>query len=473
MKHLILTAVCALTTAACVETLDKTAVVAGADASGTSAACKAQYPEPIVMTTPDEQLFASGVLQPDGTIVAAHVLKTTSKSFSRLMQFNTAGPTGKLDIKLDTLTNEEVYTVLQDGDGWVMNATAFGKDDDPVLIRVSQAGVAQVTAVDLGGSEQCYGLAKAGANYVLTGRHAAPTGTKGFLIVLDGKGKCLQGCDNPGYDSGAGSANTSLNGVELLPGGDFLVAGETLPSGGKGGLDGGIWRIASDGNQKWVKVLGSNGEDWFWSLRAAAQPEGGFVAYGKKAGQGWLVALDAQGEPTWDVSLPETKDVFIVAPMPYGWVVGALTAGGQRLLGIDGAGHVLWQQSHLGKPYSILRVPTGLAVVGDLQGDARILFTDPWGNATCASAGKCAGILTCDDNKACTDDVCGNTTGCTHAAANDGQPCDDGVACTAGDVCGSGQCAGKAKVCDDGKACSVDSCDPKTGQCSFDASKCP
>lgn len=463
----------ALCATACVETLDKSSVVAGADASGTSAACKAQYPEPIVMTTPDEQLFASGVLQPSGTIVAAEVVKTASKSFSRLMEFDKSGATGKLDLKLDTLTNEEVYGVLRDGDGWVMNATAFGKDDDPVLIRVSPAGVAQVTVHDLGGSEQCYGLGKAGANYVLTGRHAAPSGTKGFLLVLDGKGTCLLNCGTPSYDSGAGSANTSLNGVEVLPGGDFLVAGETLPVGGQGGLDGGIWRIGSDGSQKWVKVLGSSAEDWFWSLRAALQPQGGFLAYGKKAGQGWLVALDPQGEVKWEVSLPDTKDVFIVTPMPYGWVVGALTAGGQRLLGIDGAGHVLWQQSHLGKPYSILPVPTGLAVVGDLQGDARILFTDPWGNATCASAGKCAGVLTCDDNKACTDDVCANATGCTHATANDGQPCEDGVGCTAGDICAAGQCAGKAKVCDDGKACSADTCDPKTGECSFDTTKCP
>ncbi len=87
---------------------------------------------------------------------------------------------------------------------------------------------------------------------------------------------------------------------------------------------------------------------------------------------------------------------------------------------------------------------------------------------TCA-AGKClAGkALDCDDGNICTSDQCDKAAGCQHAI--NGKPCDaDDNKCTVGDVCAAKVCvAGKKKVCDDGQVCTVDSCDKKSGACTW------
>ena len=87
---------------------------------------------------------------------------------------------------------------------------------------------------------------------------------------------------------------------------------------------------------------------------------------------------------------------------------------------------------------------------------------------SCAK-GLCMGKgVTCLDEKGCTDDSCDKTKGCLYTP--NAAPCDDGNACTLNDACAEGACqAGTAKPCDDQKDCTVDSCDPKTGDCLYDA----
>ncbi len=71
----------------------------------------------------------------------------------------------------------------------------------------------------------------------------------------------------------------------------------------------------------------------------------------------------------------------------------------------------------------------------------------------------------CNDGNSCTVDACDKDKGCT-AKAMSGLACDDGDLCTDNDICEAGKCkTGKPKVCDDSKDCTVDTCDAKTGKC--------
>jgi hypothetical protein len=79
-------------------------------------------------------------------------------------------------------------------------------------------------------------------------------------------------------------------------------------------------------------------------------------------------------------------------------------------------------------------------------------------------AGQCVitAFVGCDDDNLCTDDSCDIEIGCVHAANS--VPCDDGTVCTVGDICANSACEpGAALVCDDANLCTDDSCDPALG----------
>jgi len=86
-------------------------------------------------------------------------------------------------------------------------------------------------------------------------------------------------------------------------------------------------------------------------------------------------------------------------------------------------------------------------------------------NGTCI-AGK---PLNCDDSNVCTAETCDPKLGCTQVQL--AVSCDaDGDLCTSGDKCKSGACvAGPTTACNDNLFCTKDSCNPKSGQCVFDA----
>ena len=79
----------------------------------------------------------------------------------------------------------------------------------------------------------------------------------------------------------------------------------------------------------------------------------------------------------------------------------------------------------------------------------------------------------CDDGVVCTTDTCDIKTGvCTYS--NNTAACEDGSPCTQNDACSGGSCvSGSAKSCDDGNACTTDSCDSATGGCIFNANTAP
>jgi hypothetical protein len=91
------------------------------------------------------------------------------------------------------------------------------------------------------------------------------------------------------------------------------------------------------------------------------------------------------------------------------------------------------------------------------------------------TAGECSGgLISCNDNDPCTQDLCDPASGCLHPPTA-GQPvCDDGNGCTLVDKCQGGLCVGSSpKPCDDGNICTNDSCSPLSGACTFTANTAP
>jgi hypothetical protein len=82
--------------------------------------------------------------------------------------------------------------------------------------------------------------------------------------------------------------------------------------------------------------------------------------------------------------------------------------------------------------------------------------------------GACTGGVeqNCDDDNACTLDVCVTNVGCEHQPAP-GKACDDGDPCTSGDVCQGTVCVGpnNSCVCGDGFCAASESCSSCPNDC--------
>lgn len=431
------------------------------DTADVPAACTPSYPEPFILTTPDEQKFHGGVVQPDGSLVLAEVFNSVDNPYSRLI-----GVAGGLDVKLNKLQQEVVYGVVADGTGWALAGSVTGTSGDDVLFaRVSASGAVQVEIpIDFGGSEHAIGLSKVGNNFALFGRRSKPSSV--FLVFVDSKGACIGDSCKTGFYKGSPTSEGDYgDALAVAADGSYFLVGESQTGVDFGAIDGVLYHIGTDGKELWHKVYGAADDDWFYAILPAKIPVGSWVLAGSKGGgTGWLLAVDANGNVLWEATLPGCYVIDSLVAVPYGWVAATTTAGGQKLFGVDPSGNILWSKTYLGSPYQVLAVPTGLAVIGGLQGDAQVMFTDLWGNETCAAADKCAGVLSCDDGKACTDDICVAKSGCTHTVANDGQWCGDGDACLQAGKCAGGKCvAGKALDCDDKNTCTDDSCDKVKG----------
>ena len=76
--------------------------------------------------------------------------------------------------------------------------------------------------------------------------------------------------------------------------------------------------------------------------------------------------------------------------------------------------------------------------------------------------GDCEGnLVSCNDNNPCTDDSCEPKKGCLHTGNN--AICDDSNKCTQGDACKNSVCGGSPVDCDDGNVCTDDSCEKDSG----------
>ena len=107
------------------------------------------------------------------------------------------------------------------------------------------------------------------------------------------------------------------------------------------------------------------------------------------------------------------------------------------------------------------------AVACDDDNDCTVDSCDPASGCVftvLAVAGCCDVDTDCDDDNACTADVCDpDTKACLYEHAEGS--CDDLNPCTQGDTCAEGLCQGAPVLCIDGDPCTDDSCDLATGDC--------
>ncbi len=93
---------------------------------------------------------------------------------------------------------------------------------------------------------------------------------------------------------------------------------------------------------------------------------------------------------------------------------------------------------------------------------------------TCVDGQCVGGLISCNDDNPCTEDLCDPSSGCLHPPVAGQPPCDDGNGCTTVDKCQAGKCVGTTPVaCNDSNPCTDDSCDPQTGQCVYTANSAP
>ncbi len=149
--------------------------------------------------------------------------------------------------------------------------------------------------------------------------------------------------------------------IQLLPGGDLLIAAETRGTGA-GGWDLLLMRVSADGSLRWSKTYGAVGDDFGWDARATTDGGCIFVGYTANAGAGeediYLMKTDGSGEPEWTrvyggtgtdrgYSVQQTADAgFLVCGTTTGF-----GHGGQDilLLRTDEAGEPRWCKTYGGE----------------------------------------------------------------------------------------------------------------------------
>lgn len=144
-----------------------------------------------------------------------------------------------------------------------------------------------------------------------------------------------------------GKLGTLGRAIATLPGGGFAVAGEqqTAPEKFRAWL----LALSPDGSVLWERTPGREG---FNGLKAVAVLEdGSIVAGGAQDDIGWMVRLDARGEPLWEVKLPQLEQVTALVALPAQRVAVVGTAessttglGISRLLLLESDGRTTWER---------------------------------------------------------------------------------------------------------------------------------
>ena len=253
---------------------------------------------------------------------------------------------------------------------------------------------------------------------------------------------------------GAGVGNAdNANDAVFLSDGSVLVVGEKHASSGAPVPF--AVRLSATGSVVWTQAfVGITGRLLGVGIRA----DGGLIAVGAQGQNAtatpWLVHLDfATGsiKDTYSPPGPQGTTWYDVAFFPSSgnglasdtaFLVGG--AGGQAVYARVSV------ESFAGKPETLSNAnqgstPAYRAVAIDGSGDiviagnttqAQLVRIDAWYHQTCASAGKCLGVLPsgCDDGNVCTQDDCDGTLGCKYSAGPPNQPCPGGGMCQ-GTIC--------------------------------------
>jgi len=162
--------------------------------------------------------------------------------------------------------------------------------------------------------------------YIVAGRTQSgpPTGQDVLLVRTDAQGVPRWQRPHGGLDADAAFK------VRALPGGGFLVAGETRSKGG-GERDAWLLCTDADGRHVWDRTYGGPRDEWAWAL--GLSPDGGSVLgasrtqEGKERRDAWILRLDPRGEVLWDHAIDGGKldDPVDIVMLPDGFVVAGVT----------------------------------------------------------------------------------------------------------------------------------------------------
>jgi outer membrane protein assembly factor BamB len=156
-------------------------------------------------------------------------------------------------------------------------------------------------------------------------------------------------------------------------GGALVVAGEQR-AGDARAYTGWVASLAPDGAERWrLDGLGGAGATGLQAI--AARDAGGVVAGGVRRGNGWLIAIDGQGRPSWDHDLAGLDEVTAVIAAGDAVVVAGVAgrtttgAGTSRLLAVDATtGRTRWTtelpEHGRGELYALAAVADGGVAVG-------------------------------------------------------------------------------------------------------------
>ncbi|MBP6643267.1 MAG: hypothetical protein KBA60_12030 [Flavobacteriales bacterium] len=172
-----------------------------------------------------------------------------------------------------------------------------------------------------------------------------------------------------------GTSDETIHALEPLENGGFIVAGESSSndgdvSGAHGGIDAWVFEVDADGNLLWQRALGGTLIDRAFAIQQL--PGGGFIVAGESssnngdvyAGHGmsdvWVVHIDAMGAVLWQRALGgSVHDLAnameltsdggsLIAGFTYsnnGNVAGGHGGTDAWLLKLNGEGTMLWQKA--------------------------------------------------------------------------------------------------------------------------------
>ncbi len=267
--------------------------------------------------------------------------------------------------------------------------------------------------------------------------------------------------------SGAGTDDQECNGIARLPDGSFVMVATVLTTPTKVM----VRKVDSTGKLLYSKLI--EAPQNLQGLAVVTTPDGGIGVSGsvfQTTGSGhqdvWLARLTQTVELVFQRTfggMTRDEAVSLVALSDGGFALfgraNSLQVGGPAwwLIRTNAGGAALWKQVHAAK-YADYRDATGIDVrpgggfllvgagtpVGSAAWKPRLIATDPWGNASCATSGQCAELNAsgCDDQKQCTADICTAAEGCHQVSLPEAAPCGQVEYCDALKVCKATKCGG-------------------------------
>ncbi|MBI2854868.1 MAG: hypothetical protein HYX87_08125 [Chloroflexi bacterium] len=213
--------------------------------------------------------------------------------------------------------------------GWVWT----DGDDAAYLMKTDSRGTKEWEKMYGGnGTEAAYSVQQASdGGYIMVGEtNSSGAGRKDMYVVkTDAKGS------QEWSKTFGGTVDEIAYSIQKTSDGGYILAGETDSFGAY--KDGYLVKIDAKGDQQWYKVIGGNGEDFFYF--AQQTKDGGYIAVGSTTSFGrggrdvYLVKTDEKGNQLWYRTFGEyTYDS--------GWWVQQTADGGYIIAGsTNSSGH--------------------------------------------------------------------------------------------------------------------------------------